>query len=553
MQEKNIVIGGAWPYANSDLHLGHIAGLISGDVLARYFRAKGYNVVFVSGTDCHGTPITERAKKEHKSPKEIAEYYDKRDRETLSKFNFSYDLYTNTDTDFHRKEVMEMFKKIYDNGYIYEKIEPQPYCENCKKFLSDREIQITCPKCGTQTKAEQCDGCQYVPTIDDMKDGICLECGAKTVLKDNKNLYLALSKFQDLIAKHTEESNKLWRANAKNETSKYLKQGLVDRAVTRDLDWGVDIPVDGYENKKMYVWIDAVLGYTTATKKWCEDNGKNWEDFWKEGNNNEIYMVHGKDNIVFHSIILNALLLAMKENYHLVDVIVSSEYLNINDEKISKSKGNGIPAIEIVEQYNPDTLRFHLINNGPEKKDSNFTIDSLVATNNGELLNKFGNLVNRTLKFKGIEEVLVGTLDKEVETKIDETYRKVGKNIEKLEFKEASDIAMELVEFANKYYDEKQPWVQKKENIDEFNNTIYNCTVIIANLSNIFEPFMPGTCEKIREYLKLGKCEWKRIELNSNIKLENIQPLFNRIDNVEKNKKSYILCNFFILHILKIM
>ena len=286
MQEKNIVIGGAWPYANSDLHLGHIAGLISGDVLARYFRAKGYNVVFVSGTDCHGTPITERAKKEHKSPKEIAEYYDKRDRETLSKFNFSYDLYTNTDTDFHRKEVMEMFKKIYDNGYIYEKIEPQPYCENCKKFLSDREIQITCPKCGTQTKAEQCDGCQYVPTIDDMKDGICLECGAKTVLKDNKNLYLALSKFQDLIAKHTEESNKLWRANAKNETNKYLKQGLVDRAVTRDLDWGVDIPVDGYENKKMYVWIDAVLGYTTATKKWCEDNGKNWEDFWKEGNNN---------------------------------------------------------------------------------------------------------------------------------------------------------------------------------------------------------------------------------------------------------------------------
>ena len=532
MQEKNIVIGGAWPYANSDLHLGHIAGLISGDVLARYFRAKGYNVVFVSGTDCHGTPITERAKKEHKSPKEIAEYYDKRDRETLSKFNFSYDLYTNTDTDFHRKEVMEMFKKIYDNGYIYEKIEPQPYCENCKKFLSDREIQITCPKCGTQTKAEQCDGCQYVPTIDDMKDGICLECGAKTVLKDNKNLYLALSKFQDLIAKHTEESNKLWRANAKNETSKYLKQGLVDRAVTRDLDWGVDIPVDGYENKKMYVWIDAVLGYITATKKWCEDNGKNWEDFWKEGNNNEIYMVHGKDNIVFHSIILNALLLAMKENYHLVDVIVSSEYLNINDEKISKSKGNGIPAIEIVEQYNPDTLRFHLINNGPEKKDSNFTIDSLVATNNGELLNKFGNLVNRTLKFKGIEEVLVGTLDKEVETKIDETYRKVGENIEKLELKEASDIAMKLVEFANKYYDEKQPWVQKKENMDEFNNTIYNCTVIIANLSNIFEPFMPETCEKIREYLKLGKCEWKRIELNSNIKLENIQPLFNRIDNV---------------------
>lgn len=532
MDKKNIVIGGAWPYANSDIHLGHIAGLISGDVLARYFRANGHNVVYVSGTDCHGTPITERAKKEKKSPKEIADYYDARDREALKEFEFSYDLYTNTDTDFHKKEVMEMFKKIYDNGYIYEKIEPQPYCEKCHKFLSDREIQITCPKCGTETKAEQCDGCQYVPTIEDMKDGICLECKTKTVLKDNKNLYLALSKFQKEIEEHTNKTNVLWRLNAKNETAKYLKQGLVDRAVTRDLDWGVDIPVQGYEDKKMYVWIDAVLGYTTATKKWCEDNKMNWEDFWKEGNNNEIYMVHGKDNIVFHSIILNALLLAMKENYHLVDTIVSSEYLNINDEKISKSKGNGIPAIDLVKQYNPDVLRFHLINNGPEKKDSNFTIDQLVATNNGELLNKFGNLVNRTLKFKGIEEIKAKSLDNEVENKIKETYENVGKAIEKLEFKEASDKAMELVEFANKYYDDKQPWVQRKENIEEFDKTIYNCTVIIANLSNIFEPFMPATCEKIRKYLHLDeKCNWNLIKLNSDIKLENIEPLFTRLEN----------------------
>lgn len=533
MEEKNIVIGGAWPYANSDIHLGHIAGLISGDVLARYFRAKGYNVVFVSGSDCHGTPITERAKKEKKSPKEIAEYYHERDKKALEKFHFSYDLYTNTDTDFHKQEVMNMFKKMYDNGYIYEKIEPQAYCEHCSKFLSDREIQIVCPKCGTQTKAEQCDGCQYVPTIEDMAEGICLECGSKTVLKDNKNLYLALSKFQKEIEEHTEKSNSLWRLNAKNETNKYLKQGLVDRAVTRDLDWGIDIPVKGYENKKMYVWIDAVLGYVTATKKWCEDNQKDWGKFWKGTNNNEIYMVHGKDNIVFHSIIFNALLLAMKENYHLVDVIVSSEYLNINDEKISKSKGNGIPAIELAEKYDTDALRFHLINNGPEKKDSNFTIESFVATNNGELLNKFGNLVNRTLKFKGIEQIPVGVADQIVLEKINETYSKVGEAIEKLEFKEASDMAMDLVEFANKYYDDKQPWVQKKENIDEFNNTIYNCALIIANLSNIFDPFMPSVCEKIRKYLQIENHSWKMLDISSEIHLDkdSIEPLFTRIEN----------------------
>lgn len=259
IMSKNILIGAAWPYANSDLHLGHIAGLIPGDVLARYFRTIGYNVMFVSGTDCHGTPITERAKKENRTPKEIAEYYHERAKKTLESFNFSYDLYTNTDTDFHKQAVMKMFKEIYDNGYIYEKEEPQAYCENCEKFLSDRELKIICPKCGTETKAEQCDNCQYVPTIEDMRDGICLECGSKTVLKNNKNLYLELSKFQKEIEKYVEENDGLWRANAKNETRKYLKQGLVDRAVTRDLDWGVDIPLEGYENKKMYVWIEAVL------------------------------------------------------------------------------------------------------------------------------------------------------------------------------------------------------------------------------------------------------------------------------------------------------
>ena len=526
---KNILIGGAWPYANSDLHLGHVAGLVSGDILARYFRAKGYNVMFVSGSDCHGTPITERAKKEHKSPKDIAEYYHNRDKETLEKFDFSYDLYTNTDTDFHKQEVMKMFKLIYDNGYIYEKIEPQAFCENCGKFLSDRELQIICPKCGQTTKAEQCDNCNYVPTIEDMQNGVCLECGSPVTVKDNKNLYLELSKFQNDIEKYVAENDALWRVNARNETNKYLKQGLVDRAVTRDLDWGVDIPLEGYEKKKMYVWIEAVLGYITATMKKSEETGQNWEEYWKEEYNPTIYMVHGKDNIVFHSIIFNALLLAMKKDFHLVNTIVSSEYLNINDEKISKSKGNGTPAIELVEKYGVNPLRFHLINNGPEKKDSNFTIDALIATNNGELLNKFGNLVNRTLKFKDLNEVPAGKLDENVKKKIEETYKLVGENMEKLEFKEASTLAMELVEYANKYYDDQKPWIQKKENEEEFNNTIYTCSVIIANLANIFEPFMPSACKKIREYLQINEISWNFIEPKAGVKLENIEPLFVRM------------------------
>ena len=529
MNKKNILIGGAWPYANSSLHLGHVAGLISGDILARYHRLKGDNVLYVSGSDCHGTPITERAKKEGKNPRDISDFYDKEFRKLFEKFQFSYDLYSKTDNEYHKNKVKELFKKLYDNGYIYEKIEKQSFCEKCNKFLSDREILITCPECGLETKGDQCDACLHVPTAEELIGGTCLECGTKTVQKDNKILYLALSKFQTAIEEHTEKCKKYWRINARNETEKYLKQGLLDRAVTRDLNWGIDIPIEGYEDKRMYVWIDAVLGYLTDTMQICEKKGLDWEDFWKEGRNNKIYMCHGKDNIMFHSIILNALLLGQKDNFHLVDVIVSTEYLNYNDQKFSKSKGIGITGLEALDIYPVDSLRYHLISNGPEKKDTNFSPEDFINIHNGEVLNKFGNLVNRTLRFKGIDKINKSEIDENVKTKIEETYHIVGELIEKLEFREATTKIMELVEFANKYYDEKQPWIQIKENEKEFSKTMFTCSNIIANLSNLFEPIMPNACEKIRKYLKISKPEWNMIILENDIILENIEPLFERL------------------------
>ncbi|MDR0979148.1 MAG: class I tRNA ligase family protein, partial [Lachnospiraceae bacterium] len=285
---KNVLVGGAWPYANNSLHLGHLAGLISGDILARYHRQIGDNVLYVSGTDCHGTPITQRAKKEGKTPKEICEHYHNEFSETFEKMSFSYDLYSKTDDDYHAKKVQELFMKLYNNGYIYEKLEPQAFCPKCNKFLQDREIQIVCPECGEVTKADQCDKCSHVPTLEEMSSGVCMECSTNTVKKDNKNLYFALSKFQEEIQKNTDRNKNKWRTNAQNETEKYLKQGLVDRAVTRDLSWGIDIPLSGYEDKKMYVWIDAVLGYLTDTMKLSETKNISWEDFWKQGNNNKI-------------------------------------------------------------------------------------------------------------------------------------------------------------------------------------------------------------------------------------------------------------------------
>lgn len=528
-KNKNILIGGAWPYANSSLHLGHLAGLISGDVLARYFRLNNNNVLYVSGSDCHGTPITERAKKEKKEPIEIASYYDKEFREVFNKFNFSYDMYSRTYSEYHKEKVMLLFKKLYDNGYIYEKIEEQPFCANCNRFLSDREILLKCPECGEETKGDQCDNCLHVPTSKELVGGTCIECGSKTLQKDNKILYLALSKFQKQIEKRTKECENNWRINAKNETEKYLKQGLMDRAVSRDLNWGVDIPLAGYEDKKMYVWIDAVLGYLTDTMKICEEKNINWEDFWKEGRNNKIYMCHGKDNIVFHSIILNALLLGQEENFHLVDMIVSAEYLNYKDQKFSKSKGIGITALEALSKYPSDSLRYHLIKNGPEKKDTNFTPEDFINTHNGEILNKFGNLVNRTLKFKGIEKIELSEIDEEIKNRIDSIYDEVGALIEALEFREATNKIMDLVEFANKYYDEREPWKQFKENIEEFNKTIFNCTNIIANLANLYEPIMPEATARIRNYLNIEEKKWEPIYIKNEIELENIEPIFERL------------------------
>ena len=532
--KRNVLIGGAWPYANSSLHLGHLAALISGDFLKRYHELLGDNVLYVSGTDCHGTPITERAKNENIAPKDIAEKYHNEFKSIFEKMNFSYDLYTKTCDEYHKKHVEEMFLKMYKNKYIYPKKNLQPYCKHCGKFEADRELELICPNGGLVTKGDQCD-CGYVPNEDDLIGATCRECGNKTIQKENTHLYIALSKFQSQIEQYVKEKQKNWRIASINETEKYLKEGLKDRAVTRDLSWGVDIPVEGFKDKKMYVWIDAVLGYITATQKICEEKGLNWEDFWKEDNNIKMYMCHGKDNITFHTIILPALLMAMEENYHLPDVMVATQYLNINSEKISKSKGNGITIKQMVDEYNVDSLRYYMIAYGPENKDVDFTVENYINVHNSDIVNKFGNFVNRTLKFKGLDEILLGIMDTQMKEKIDETYKEVSEYIESLEFKKACSKIIELIEMGNKYYDERKPWIQKRENIEEFNNTIYTCTNIIANLSNLIEPIMPQTSKRIREYLKIERPLWKQIQIKEKISLGNIEILFERID-INKNR-----------------
>lgn len=527
-----VFIGGAWLYGNSSAHVGHLAALLPGDVIARYYRKKGVEVIFDSGTDCHGTPITLRARKENVTAESIASKYHEEFKENFEKLDFSYDIYNKTMDEFHKEEVKKYFLEIMKNGYIYEKYEDQDYCPKCDKFLSDREIEGVCPHCGGLAKGDQCDSCLMELSAKEILDKKCKECGEKTITKQNNHLYFALSKFQNDIQELLNKNKNNWRLNAVNETQKYLNNILPDRAVTRELEWGIDTPVEGYENKKIYVWIEAVMGYLTAAHKYCIEKGIDFEEFFTS-EDLKTYYIHGKDNITFHTVIYPALLLAMKHNYRLPDYIISSEYLNFGDLKMSKSAGTGIYIKDMLEKYDSDTIRYYILANNPEKRDTNFKMDEFIQAHNKHLVGEYGNFVNRNLafinkKFEGI--VNPGNMDKEIELKIKNLYQEVGSLIEKGELRNALDLIQGLINDANKYYDEMKPWVLVKEDIDKFNDVTYTCLNLMANISNLIEPFIPKSSKKLKEMLQIDNNNWEYLEVKQNLHLENIQILFERIE-----------------------
>lgn len=526
---RNIVIGLSWPYANSNLHLGHVASSLPADVLARYHRMVGDSVMFVGGTDCHGNKPADKARIRGVKPIDIVNEYDANFRTVFSKMNFSFNLYAKTADPEHIKLVKPFFVKMYQNGYIVEREEMRPFCPKCNKYVQDNQIQIICPRCGATTKADNCDKCGYVPNEKDMENTTCLTCGGKCELKKNKVLVFKLSAFSDKLKKYLEDNKQNWRANAVGETEKYLKD-LQDRDFSRDLEWGVDVPIDGYRDKKVYVWYEALLGYITDVIRVCEQTGQNWEDFWKSQNpKDRIYMVHAKDNITFHTLMLPAMIMAINENIKLPTHICSCEYLTNKGEKISKTKG-GFEALPWIESSNPDSLRYFFISNGPENRDSDWSFDFYKTIHNTEVVNKLGNLINRTLKFKGLETLPCGNIDPQMKQKVKDTYASAAAAIETMEFKKALACVMDLVSEANKYYDDQKPWVQaKEEDKTAFNNTIFTCAYVVANLSNLLMPFMPTTAAKIKEFLALDQtANWTEVVPAGGIAL-TITPLFERL------------------------
>ena len=534
MPKRDIFIGGAWPYANYYLHVGHLAALLPGDILAKYFRENGDEVIYVSGSDCHGTPITERARKEGVKPSEIANFYHNEFLKTFKNAGFEYDEYSSTMSEHHKSYVMEQFKRMLDNGYIYEREELQDYCEKCNKFLSDREIIGTCPYCGGKSTGDQCEKCNHSLNSTEVLNKKCIVCGSNTVCKTNKHLYFALTKFEKVLQELIDKNKNTWRKNAIGEAQKYIDMGLVDRAATRQIEWGVPVPVPGYEDKRIYVWIEAVLGYLSVGSKVAASRQIDFDKFMSNNNENlKTYYVHGKDNIPFHAIIYPALISAIKNNYRLPDYIVSSAYVNLNNEKMSKSKGNLITVNELLEHFDSDTIRFYFAFKGPETNDVSCSIEDIVQTHNKFLVGMLGNFVNRNLSFivKKFDGIIKETdVDENIKNETIDAYKVIGDCFEKGEIRNATIKIIEYLSLANKYYDSKEPWVQVKENINEFNKTTYTCVYMMANMANMIYPILPNGSEKIRKILNIQEFEWKEQIINGDLKIENLKLLYDRIE-----------------------
>ena len=527
----NIFIGGAWPYANGSLHLGRLASLLPGDVLARYFRAKGERVLYVSGSDCHGTPVEVQAIAEGIAPRDIADRYHQEFSECFRRLGFTYDLYTRTDQPFHHRIVQELFLKLQENGHLYRKTIRQAYCETDHRFLPDRYVEGDCPICGSRARGDQCDVCSAILDPSDLTNRACKICGNPPVERPTEHFYVPLSKFQEDLAQYVKDAEG-WRENAVLQSRRYLEEGLRDRAATRDLDWGIDVPVPGLEGKKIYVWIEAVSGYLSASRQWAAETGGDWESFWQEDGDITAYYVHGKDNIPFHTLIWPAILKGVG-GLHLPDRILSCEYMTLEGRKFSTSRNWAIWVPDLLSRYQPDSIRYFLIANGPEHRDTDFSWLDFINRHNGELLGAFGNLVNRTLAFieKSFDgKVPEGNLEEDWRKIIEQSYADTGTLIEQGRLKEALASVFRVVRQANKFYDERKPWLQIKNDPEACGRTLHTCVQIIANLANLLQPFIPFACDRIRDFLALDEPGWSRCHVPVNRTICQLAKLFERID-----------------------
>lgn len=507
---KRILVAVAWPYASGPRHLGHVAGFgVPSDVFARYQRMQGNDVLMVSGTDEHGTPITVRAEKEGKSPQEVVDYYNKNITDNLATLGCSYNLFTRTTTKNHYAVTQDMFSRLLKNGYIKTKKTMAMYSEEEKRFLPDRYIEGTCPHCGyTDARGDQCDNCGRQLDPVDLIEPRSRTRGTKLALRETEHYFLDLPAFTDRLRAWVDKQTH-WRINVRNFTLGLLNEGLQERAITRDIEWGIPIPNQpaDMEGKRIYVWFDAVIGYLSASVEWAAMQGKPdlWKKWWHDPDVKHYYFM-GKDNIIFHSIIWPSMLLG----YGGLDLpydVVASEYLTMEGKRFSTSRGLAVWLPDYFERYDADPLRYYLMINGPESSDTDFSWGEFLRRNNDELVATWGNLAHRVLTFthKNFgcvpEPGELQAADKAIIAQAEAAFSSVGASLDACRFRAAITEVLALAQAANQYLDQTSPWQTIKADRAAAGRALYTALRVIDNLKILFCPFLPHSSQKLHTYL----------------------------------------------------
>ncbi len=546
---ERIFIGVAWPYANGPLHMGHIAGCyLAADIFARYHRMKGNDVLMVSGSDAHGTPITIRADQEGVEPDVILERYHAQFLDTWDRLGITFDLFTTTHTDNHRRVVQDIFQRLKDLDYIYPDTMLLAHCAGCTRFLPDRYVEGVCPHCRNErARGDQCDNCGHTLDPIELVEPRCSICGETPDFRDSEHFFLRLSAFEQPLLDWIGDKD-FWRPNVANSTRGFLQGGLKDRAITRDLTWGVPLPLDGYDEKRIYVWFEAVIGYLSAAVEWAELNGKPeaWEDFWK-GDNARSYYFIGKDNIPFHSIIWPAMIMAYG-GLNLPYDVPANEFLSLESRKFSTSQNWAVWVPDYLDRYDPDPLRYLLSINMPETGDTDFSWTEFVRRNNDELVATYGNLVNRVLRFTyrnfdGQVPVEAAPPEDAEAALLDSTRQAmadVDDCLAHTRFRAGISRAFALAQETNRYLDSRAPWQAIKTDRADAARSLGTAIQVLNCLKVVLAPYLPFTSQKLHGFLgfdgDVSSEPWDFDALVGNIKpgapLRNPSALYTKLDTV---------------------
>jgi len=522
---KRYTITAALPYTNGPIHIGHLAGVyVPADIFARYQRLKNNDVAFICGSDEHGVAISIKAKKEGTTPQAIIDKYHAIIKQSFADFGISFDNYSRTSAPIHHQTASDFFKKLYEQGDFIEEISEQLYDEEAHQFLADRFVIGTCPKCGNpEAYGDQCERCGSSLNATDLIDPKSSITGSKPTLKATKHWFLPLNRYQEFLEKWILEGHKSdWKPNVYGQVKSWLDDELKPRAVTRDLDWGIPVPVEGAEGKVLYVWFDAPIGYISSTKEWAEREGKDWRPYWQDSDTQLVHFI-GKDNIVFHCIIFPAMLKA-EGSFILPANVPANEFLNLEGNKLSTSKNWAVWLHEYLQDFpnQQDVLRYVLTANAPETKDNDFTWKDFQARNNNELVAIFGNFINRVavLTQKYYEGVVpqadtYNNVDTETLRQITELTEKIEESLERYRFREAQQELMNMARLGNKYLADEEPWKLIKTNPERVKTVMYIALQIATALAVASEPFLPFTSEKLKRMLQLGTITWESLKTNA--------------------------------------